>query len=141
MKILARLAVFIACLLTTVLSTGQLASAQTPLRVYGLRLDDGTKTASATAGAATLNKSSGVITTESLSTAAGASYTLTITNSQVAAADQPFASVWLGTATTGTPVVTITKPLAGSLLVTVKNIDASAAFNGTLKIAFGVLKN
>jgi hypothetical protein len=132
------------CLLALAALTGN-AMAQTgsppPLRVYGLRLDDGTKTATAASGAATLNKASGVITTESLSTAAGSSYTLTLTNNQVAAADQPFVSVWLGTATAGTPVVTVTKPQAGSLVISVKNIDASAAFNGTLKIGFGIFKN
>lgn len=56
------------------------------LSVYGLRVDDGTKTATATAGAATLNKAAGKVTTEALTTAAGANYTLTITNSTVAAA-------------------------------------------------------
>jgi hypothetical protein len=105
-----------------------------------LQLDTGTKTATATTGAATLNKSSGIITSESLSTAAGADYTLTITNSDIAAADMVLASVALGTATTGTPVVATVKPAAGSVAIVVQNIHASAALNGTIKVAFAVLK-
>jgi hypothetical protein len=117
------------------------ASLQPPLRPQTLALDSGTKTATAASGAATLNKSAGVITTESLSTAAGSSYTLTLTNSQIAAADQVFASVAYGSSTTGTPAVTRITPGAGSAVILVRNIDASAALNGTLKIAFFVLKN
>lgn len=106
-----------------------------------LRLDTGTKTAAATAGAATLSKSAGVITSEALTTAAGASYTLTLTNAEIAAADQVFASVAFGTASTGVPVVTRITPAAGSVVIVVRNIDESAALNGTIKVAFAVLKN
>jgi hypothetical protein len=110
--------------------------------VFGtIRLDTGTKTATATAGAATLNKSAGVITSESVTTAAGASYTLTLTNSTIAAADQVFASIAFGTSTTGTPVISRVTPGAGSVVIIVRNVDASAAFNGTLKVAYGVHKN
>lgn len=105
------------------------------------RLDTGTKTAAATAGAATLSKSAGVITSEALVTAAGAIYTLTLTNTTIAAADQVMASVQLGTATTGMPVVTTVTPGAGSVVIVVQNIHASAALNGTIKIAFLVMKN
>lgn len=106
-----------------------------------LRLSTGTKTAAATSGAATLNKLAGVITSESLSTAAGASYTLTLTDSQIAAADQVFASVALGTATTGTPTVTTVKPSAGSVVIIVQNVSAAAALNGTIKVSYAVVKN
>jgi hypothetical protein len=77
-----------------------------------------------------------------MTTAAGATYTLTLTNSAIAAADQVFASVTLGTATTGMPVVTTVRPKAPDLLtVVLQNIHASAALNGTVKVAFAVLKN
>ena len=112
-----------------------------PVSTGSFRVDSGTKTAAATAGAATLNKSAGVITSEALSTAAGASYTLTVTNSRIAAADQVFASVAYGTSSTGVPVVTRVTPGAGSVVIVVRNIDASAALNGTLRIAFLVVKN
>jgi hypothetical protein len=106
-----------------------------------LRVDSGNKTATATAGAATLNKTAGVITSESLSTAAGSIYTLTLTDSAIAATDQVMASVQPGTSTTGTPSITTVDPVAGQLIIKVKNIDASNAFNGTLLISFVALKN
>lgn len=105
-----------------------------------LKLDTGTKTATAASGAATLNKSSGVITSEALTTAAGADYTLTLTNSDIAAADIVLASVQLGSATTGVPAVATVTPGAGSVAIVVQNIHASAALNGTIMIAFAVLK-
>ena len=101
-----------------------------------VKVDTGTKTATAVAGAATLNKNAGVITSEALTTAAGATYTLTLTDSAIAAADQVMASVSLGTATTGTPTITTVTPAAGSVVIIVQNIHASAALNGTIKIAF-----
>lgn len=112
-----------------------------PVTASLLHVDSGTKTATATAGAATLNKSAGVITSEALTTAAGATYTLTLTDSTIAAADQVMASVQLGTATTGMPVVTTVTPAAGSVVIVVQNIHASAALNGTIKISYVALKN
>ncbi len=104
------------------------------------KVDTGTKTAAATTGAATLNKNSGVITSEALTTAAGTAYTLTLTNSVIAATDQIMASVGLGTATTGVPVVSSVKPGAGSATIVVQNVDLAAALNGTITIAFVVFK-
>lgn len=105
-----------------------------------LQLDTGTRTATATAGAATLAKTSGVITTEALTTAAGATYTLTLTNSKIAAADQVYVSVANGTNTAGMPVVCTVTPAANSVVIVLQNIHASAALNGTLKISFALLK-
>lgn len=101
-----------------------------------LTVDSGTKTATATAGAATLNKGSGIVTSEALSTAAGATYTLTITNGTIVASDLVFASVQLGTATTGMPTVTTATAGNGTITIVVQNIHASAALNGTIKISF-----
>lgn len=109
--------------------------------VGSAKLDTGTKTAAATSGAATLAKGAGVITSEALTTAAGATYTLTLTDSTIAAADQVFASVQLGSATTGMPTVTTVTPGSGQVIVIVQNVHASAALNGTIKIAFAVFKN
>ena len=106
-----------------------------------LRVGAGTKTAVVVSGAATLTKSAGVVTTEALTTAAGANYTLTLMNAAVAAADQVFVSVANGTNTAGLPLVARVQPSAGSLVVVVRNADASAAFNGTLKLAFVRLRN
>ena len=78
-----------------------------PINTSKLVMDSGTKTAAATSGAATLNKMSGVITTEALTTATGATYTLTLTNSDIAAADLVFVSVGNGTNTAGAPALSI----------------------------------
>lgn len=110
-------------------------------RFAPLAVDSGTKTATATTGAATLNKNAGVVTSEALTTAAAATYTLTLTDSAIAAADQVLASVQLGTATTGTPTIATVTPAAGSVVIVVQNIHASAALNGTIKITFVRLQN
>lgn len=125
---------------TTGTFSGALAT-DSSMTAGALRLDTGTKTASATAGAATLNKDAGVITSEALSTAAGATYTLTLTNSAVAAADQVFASVQNGTNSAGAPIIESVTPGSGSVVIVVRNIHSADALNGTIKIAFAVLKN
>jgi hypothetical protein len=104
------------------------------------QLDTGAKTATAVAGAATLNKASGKITTEALTTAAGATYTLTLTNSQIAAADTVFASLANGTNSAGDPAIGLVTPGAGSVTIAVVNRHASAALNGTLVISFISMK-
>jgi hypothetical protein len=105
-----------------------------------LTLDTGTKTATATAGAATLDKISGKITTESLTTAAGASYTLTLTNLTIVATDVVIPSVANGTNAAGTPMVVTVTPAAGSVVLVIKNDHSADAFNGTLVISFTVFK-
>lgn len=100
-------------------------------------------TATATGGAATLNQAgSGIVTTESLTTAAGSDYTLTLTNNMIGAADVVLASVQYGTSTTGSPYVARVTPAAGSVVIIVRNGQSSvdAVLNGTLKISFLVVK-
>lgn len=104
----------------------------------GLILNPGTATA--TGGAATLSKMSGVITTASLTTAAGSAYTLTLTNTKVAAADIVLASVQNGSNSQGVPVVGRITPSAGSVTIEIRNEHASQALNGTLKISFAIIK-
>jgi hypothetical protein len=111
-----------------------------PVIAEEIEVDTGTKTAAATAGAATLNKSSGQVTSEALTTVAGASYALTLTNTKIAVGDLVFASVQLGSATTGIPVVSSVKPGAGSVVINVENNDLAVAFNGTIKVSFVVVK-
>ena len=97
--------------------------------------------AAATAGAATLAARQGKITSEALTTAQNLFYTLTITNTAVAAADIVMASLANGTNTAGTPVITSVTPGAGSIVIVVQNMHATAvALNGTLVISFQVLK-
>lgn len=97
-------------------------------------------TATATAGAATLNSRQGKITSEALTTAQDASYTLTLTNSTIAAADNVFVSIANGTNSAGMPVVSRVTPEAGSVVIVITNTIA-AALNGTLVVSFQVLKS
>lgn len=99
--------------------------------------DNGTATAET--GAATLSKQAGIVTSEALTTAAGVTYTLTVTNTQVTAASNVLAQATLGTATTGIPLVTKVTPGAGSVEIVVTNIHASGALNGTILVNFLVL--
>ena len=89
--------------------------------------------------AVTLNGVKGTVTTESLTTAAGAVFTSTLTNSAITASSIVLVSVGLGSATTGSPALTTVTPAAGSAVIKIQNIHASAAFNGTLTHSFLVI--
>lgn len=100
-------------------------------------------TATATGGAATLNAAgSGIVTTESLTTLPGSLYALTLTNNMIEATDLVFATVQLGTATTGHPYVRRITPASGSVVISIGNSPDTnvASYNGTLKIGFLVVK-
>ncbi len=99
----------------------------------------GAGTATATAGAATLANRFGKITTEALTTAAAASYTLTITNTAIKATDMVMASVAYGTSTTGEPAVSRITPADGSVVIILRNNAAAAAVNGTLVISYAAI--
>ena len=127
---------------TTALTGAATAAAVTSsglVTVASAKLDTGTKTATASAGAATLNKSSGIITSEALTTAAGSDYTLTLTNSTVAAGDLALVSID-SNGTTGLPLAYSAKCTSNTLTVIVRNIHASAAFNAAIKIGYAILK-
>lgn len=97
----------------------------------------------ATAGAATvagMKALAGVITSEALTTAAGAEYTLTVTADLVTAADMVVCTVENGTNTTASPSIQTVTAAAGSFVVKVRNNHASAALNGTIKVKFRVIK-
>lgn len=98
----------------------------------------GCGTATGTSNASTLANKCGIITTESVTTAAGATFTETITDTSVFSIDLCMASVTTGG--TGTPAITKVTPANGSLVIIVQNIHASAAFNNTLAIAFVCFK-
>ncbi len=98
------------------------------------------KTATAVAGAATLNSVAGVVTTETLSTAQGADYTLTLTNAEAAAGQAVVFSIDNGTNSAGSPVALRATPSAGQIVFVVRNLHGSAvALNGTLKISYAIL--
>jgi hypothetical protein len=99
----------------------------------------GVGTVTAAAGAATLSALRGKVTTESLTTAAGAEYTLTLTNSQIAAGDLVFVTTDALTSA-GTPGVGGATVTAGQVVITITNLHASAAFNAAILIGFHVVK-
>lgn len=107
------------------------------MAVQGLASDVGTGTCSS--NAVTINDLCGLITTEALSTAAAGEQDITLTNSKVAAGDLVFVTSGYGTSTTGTPIVNANVS-AGSVVITIKNVHASEALNGTVKIGFMVVK-
>lgn len=98
-------------------------------------LDKGTGTVSA--GDVTINKNSGVITTTSLTTAAGSTATVTLTNSEIATSSVVIVSLMGGTNTTVGVILSATAA-AGSSTITIENNNASAALNGTLIIGFSI---
>lgn len=103
------------------------------------RVNGGTASCTGTGSTstATLNNRFGKLTTAALTTAAAASHVITVTNSQIKATDHVFASVALGTATTGEPVVGTVTAGASSLVIQLTNRAAAAAVNGTLVVSYG----
>lgn len=97
-------------------------------------------TATASSGAATLNGVSGIITSESITTAAAADYTLTITNSAVKNGANIVPLVWVmnGTNSGGAPTVSTVTGGTTQIVVKIHNSGASA-FNGTIKVGFQLL--
>lgn len=103
--------------------------------------DDGSATS--TTHAATINHSAGVITTESLTTAGGAEYTMTVTDNVITATSVIVASV-ANAASSGNTIAPIyigeitPSTNGGSATINVVN-GSTAALNGKLVISFVVL--
>lgn len=107
---------------------------------FGLaRLSSLAGTATASGGAATSNSQVSVITTESLTTAADDTYTLTLTNNKITSSAALFISVGFGTCTAGRPVLEKWTAGAGSATIVVRNHAGATALNGTLLINVLVL--
>jgi hypothetical protein len=98
-----------------------------------INADSGTVTLSTNAG--TVSKMAGVITTEALTTAAGASQALTITNTLCATTSILLVTRAGGTSTGGTPIMKAV-PGSGSFVITLDNKHAAAAFDGTFILSF-----
>jgi hypothetical protein len=82
---------------------------------------------------------SGVVTSASLTTAAGATASISITDASITATSKVFAAVFNGTNSAGSPAITTVTPGLGAATVVVQNIHASAALNGTLKVNYFVV--
>lgn len=114
------------------------------VQVNGVVELDGIETAigsgTGAAAAVTVNQVAGIITSEALTTAQNAFYSLTLTNNKIDANSLVFATVEDGTNTQGTPMVGQVKPGAGTCTIEVINKHATAeALNGTIKIRFIVV--
>jgi SOS-response transcriptional repressor LexA len=110
-------------------------------RVVRSQITRAVGTVTASSAAATLSALQGKVTSEALTTAQNAIYTLTLTNDQIAAGDIVLASVANGTNSQGTPMIGRIQPAAGSVVIQVINKHASAeALNGTVVVSFVVIK-
>lgn len=136
----------------------QLANGQSPqtvaasaFNVAGTLLDGLLNTQTSTVHAATSNTLGGVIVTESLSTAAGSTYTFTLTNNKITATTQAISSVaiYSGTNTGGTTPLPAGNPYqysanmtltsstsANGSVVWVWTNNGTTALNGTMYIAW-----
>lgn len=94
-------------------------------------------TATLSTNAVTKNTQCANVTSESLTTAAGASITITVTNSLVTATSSVSISAFMLSSTTGKPQIQSITPASGSFTAVLKNVG-SAAFNGTLILPFYV---
>ena len=90
----------------------------------------------AAAAAVSVTGNAGKITTEALTTAGLAAYTLTITNPNFTASDIVLNNVANGTNTQGTITVGRVTPAAGSCVILIQNTHATQALNGTLVVGF-----
>lgn len=117
------------------------ANQQSGFRIGALVMAPGQATAAS--GAATLNNAhAGVITSESLTTAAGSDYTLTLTSNAVTASDIILWSVERGTSTNGDPAVKAVELGAGTAIFRVVNTTNRVvqSLNGQIRIKFMILK-
>lgn len=103
------------------------------------QLQVGSATGTASSNAVTINAASGVITTESLSTASGATQNITLTNSRIAAGDMVFA-ICDPASSAGQPAVVSVTVTAGQAVFAVRNLHASTALNAAVKIYFVINK-
>ncbi len=96
--------------------------------------------AACTSNAVTISQMSGIITTEALTTAAGATQDITLTNTHIAETDIVLCNVSGGSSTTGIACVSKVVPGSNGCVITLANTALVAALNGTVKLSFLVLK-
>jgi hypothetical protein len=120
--------------------TGSQQEAQNERVLVG-RLDVDTATATAVAGAATVPTCGlAVVTSEALTTAAGADYTLTLTWPDAAVGDVVLPSAMAGTDTQGDLLLGATTVGAGQVKQIIRNGHATQALNGTIVISLLLIK-
>jgi ribosomal protein L16/L10AE len=93
----------------------------------------------ATGNSVTINQGAGVVTTASLSTAAGATQAITVANNRIAVGDSVQCTVDPITST-GTPTCANAAVTAGQIVFTIQNIHASVALNAAVRVYFTLNK-
>jgi hypothetical protein len=111
--------------------------APSAFQIAAIALGVASNTGTTSSGAVTLSHTLGTLTSEALTTAAGASYTITLTNTTVALTSHVQVAAYLGTSTQGALQIVSVTPAAGSVVIVVKNIG-SLALNGTIIVPFQV---
>ena len=111
-----------------------------PALKYGALLSAKVVTATGAALAATCSAPAGVVTTEALTTAAGAEQTYVITNTRVKATDIVLVQAGNGTNTTVAPQVCSVTPTANTSTVVFTNVHAASALNGTITLSFVIIR-
>lgn len=110
-------------------------------RGWGTDISTGTCTDSSGDGIITMNDLAGKITTVADGAAADATYTITVTNSEVAAADMAFVSVTLSSGTAANFAVKDVLCGAGTLTIVIQNSHNTAAWsNAVFVVSFFVVK-
>ena len=94
----------------------------------------------AAGGAASLNFTYGRVTSEALTTGPGSIYALTLTNTLIQATSIVTAEVDQGSNTTEGICVTRISVTHGQVVIVIQNLNFVDPFNGTIVIAFGVLR-
>ena len=102
-------------------------------------IDESIGTGTCVSNAVTINKRVCLVTTESLTTAAGAAQAITLTNSEIGSTDALLVTHNGGTDTNGSLEIKAVAG-AGSATITLTNRHASAAFNGTFILGVMVIK-
>ncbi len=98
-----------------------------------------TTEADATGASVSVDTTIGRAKTADLTTAAGATYTFTITNTRSTAKSVITASIANVTNTAGRPVLlTVDPSVAGSIIFTIWNAHAADAFNGKLRVFYAI---
>lgn len=116
--------------------------AMTPFQIAamaaGMSVNTTTASGTGSTSTATLNVYLGRVISDAITTAAGATHTLTLTNSTVAATSEVQVSVYslANTGATGLTITSVT-PAAGSVVIAMKN-NGAAAVNGTVVWVFQV---
>lgn len=128
----------------TDLTNNNTAGINDPNALASLKVSDATVgyqdfgTAVASAGSATLNRRYGAVTTDSLTLASNALYSLTITNSKMTVNSAVAVNLYNGSNTiTGLSIESVL-PHNGSVKITIRNANPSNALNGTVMVNFKI---